>query len=76
MFSSLSPSRRIRIGSKQVDLTKQGDVFMEKQKAKLLYKKRIADNKKLGLDVISDSLQNKLMDSDQISFWKIRRKKF
>jgi hypothetical protein len=55
---------------------KQGDVFMEKQKAKLLYKKRIADNKKLGLDVISDSLQNKLMDSDQISFWKIWRKEF
>jgi hypothetical protein len=53
-----------------------GTVFMEKQKAKLLYKKRIAENKKKCEDNISESLQNKMLDSDQISFWKIWKKEF
>ena len=49
---------------------------MEKQKAKLLYKKCIADNKRKYDDHISESLQNKMLDSDQISFWKIWHKEF
>ena len=55
---------------------KQGPVFLEKQKAKLSYKKRIAENKNKCQDDISESLQNRLLDSDQISFWKIWKKEF
>ena len=54
----------------------QGPIFLEKQRSKLLYKKRIAENKKLSEDNISNSLQKRLLDSDQISFWKIWHKEF
>ena len=54
----------------------QGTLFLEKQKAKLQYKKQIAENKIKSQFNLSDSLQNRLLDNDQISFWKIWRKNF
>ena len=64
--------------SKWVDAGRppQGTFFAEKQDAKANYKKRIADNKKNIQIDLTDSLQNRLLDNDQLSFWKIWKKKF
>jgi hypothetical protein len=55
---------------------RHGDIFSEKQKAKFNYKKRILENKRNNEFNVSDTLQNMLLDNDQLSFWKIWRKKF
>ena len=54
----------------------QGAVFIEKQKAKSDYKKRIAENKNNTQNNLTESLQNRLLDNDQTNFWKIWKKKF
>jgi len=58
-------------------LTSSGSsFFLAKKQAKANYRKSIADNKKSATSTISNSLQNLLLDSDQINFWKIWHKKF
>ena len=53
-----------------------GPLFVNKQKAKSNYRKRIADNKNSTNHEVSNSLQNLLLNSDQIKFWKVWHNKF
>lgn len=55
---------------------RQGNIFIEKQKHKRIYKVTINSKKKLSDSVFSTKLYDQLIDQNQHSFWKLWNSKF
>ena len=55
---------------------KHGPIFENRQKSRLLYRKRIRDGKLLEKSSFSDNLHSSLASKNNVDFWKLWKDKF